>query len=115
MVTSVTTLGKTGLSDWLIQRVSAVIIAAYTFWLLAMIFSHPGIRFEEWLGLFASGWVKIFTLATIVAICAHAWIGLWIIATDYIKISGVRLIFQLICNFLLLFYVLWTIQILWDL
>ena len=37
MVTSVTSLGRNGLYDWLIQRVSAVVIAVYVIGMLGFL------------------------------------------------------------------------------
>ncbi len=52
-----------GLKDWLAQRVSAVVLAVYTVILLLALMAQPELSYGSWAGLFASGWMKVFTLA----------------------------------------------------
>ena len=37
--------------------------------------------------------MKIFSLAALVSICAHAWIGMWTLSTDYLKPVVLRFFF----------------------
>src|SRR5690554_7068613 len=85
MVASVTNYGRSGVHDHLIQRLSAIIIAAYTLFLFGFVVLNPDLQYQQWHDLFASTWVKVFSLASLISICAHAWIGLWTVATDYMK------------------------------
>ncbi|AMD02106.1 succinate dehydrogenase, hydrophobic membrane anchor protein [Halomonas chromatireducens] len=62
MVTNITNLGRSGLSDWLIQRVSAVILALYTLFIVAYLLFNPGLDYYTWSGLFAQTWMRIFSL-----------------------------------------------------
>jgi len=121
MVTSVTSFGRSGLSDWLVQRVSAVIILLYVLCHAAIIVATPEIDYTKWRALFAYPAMKIFSLITLVALCAHAWIGMWTIATDYLttrmigsSATFVRVLFLLICIGVLVVYLLWGIMILWS-
>ncbi|BFM11259.1 succinate dehydrogenase, hydrophobic membrane anchor protein [Simiduia litorea] len=122
MVTAVTSFGRSGLYDWLIQRISAVVMAAYTIFLAGFIASTPDLTFELWQGLFNQLWMRIFTLATLLSIAAHAWIGLWAVLTDYLtnrlmgtKATVLRLLAQLGLGVITLTYVVWGIEILWGL
>ena len=47
MVTSVTNLGRSGLSDWMIQRITGVILLAYTLFIAAVLFIVAP-EFTEW-------------------------------------------------------------------
>lgn len=121
MVTAVTSFGRSGLYDWLIQRVSAVVMAAYTIFLVGFIVNTPEMSFEIWQGLYNQLWMRIFTLATLLSIAAHAWIGLWAVLTDYLtnrlmgaKATVLRLIAQVILGVVTLTYVVWGIEILWG-
>ena len=40
MVASITNLGRSGLYDWVIQRLTAVILAVYTLFLLGFVIAH---------------------------------------------------------------------------
>ncbi len=115
MVNSVTSLGRSGLHDWMIQRVSAVILAAYVIYLGAFIFSTPHIQFSVWQSLFAQTGFKIFSFLAIASLCFHAWIGLWIISTDYLKPIAIRMIFQVLVIISCFVFLLWGAQILWSL
>ena len=44
MVASVTNLGRSGLYDWVVQRLTAVILALYTLFLLGFVIASPGRR-----------------------------------------------------------------------
>jgi len=121
MVTSVTSFGRSGLSDWLIQRVSAVIVLLYVLCHVAIILNRPDMDYISWRALFADTYMKIFSLITLVALCAHAWIGMWTVATDYLitRMLGARatfwrLLFLVICIAALLVYLIWGIMILWS-
>jgi succinate dehydrogenase / fumarate reductase, membrane anchor subunit len=121
MVTNVTSLGRSGLSDWLIQRISAVVLLAWFVFVGGFIAMHSPLTFAVWQGLFTQTWMRIFTLIALLALCAHAWIGMWTIFTDYFsahlmgkKATTLRLLFQLGCIAVLLVYLLWCIHILWS-
>lgn len=115
MVKSVTSLGRSGLHDWMIQRITAVILAAYVIYLCVFIFSTPNLQFEVWQALFAQTSFKIFSFITIASLCFHAWVGLWIISTDYLKPVAIRMIFQVLVIISCLAFLLWGAQILWSL
>lgn len=121
MVNSVTNLGKSGLSDWLLQRVSAVILGVYCIALLAYLLMNPSLDYEQWQALFASTWMRIASLLALLSICAHAWVGMWTVATDYLTplslgraATAVRLVFEVACIILIFIYLVWGIQILWG-
>ncbi len=121
MVTSVTNLGRSGLYDWIIQRFSAIILAAYSLCILASFVMNPDMDFEKWSAMFESNAMRLFSLITLLALCAHAWIGMWTISTDYItslqfgkRATFLRLMFQAACVLLIAVYLLWGIQIFWG-
>ena len=45
MVTNVTNLSRSGLYDWMAQRVSAVVLAAYFIFLIGYLVANPGLGF----------------------------------------------------------------------
>jgi len=115
MVKSVTSLGRSGFHDWMIQRVSAVVLAAYVIYLSVFIFSSPHIQFSTWHALFAQTGFKIFSFLALASLSFHAWIGLWIISTDYMKSLAVRMTFQVLVIISCVAFLLWGAQILWSL
>jgi succinate dehydrogenase / fumarate reductase membrane anchor subunit len=118
MVTAVTSLTRTGLSDWLVQRVSAAILLAYFLFIAYTLLS--GVDYAQWSGLFAQTWMKVFTLLALLAIAAHAWIGMWAVLTDYVterlmgpKGNVLRITLQLLLSLALVTYVVWGVQLIW--
>ncbi|KZX74953.1 succinate dehydrogenase [Oleiphilus sp. HI0009] len=114
MVASVTSFGRNGLSDWIIQRFTAVVLAAYTVFILGYLIYNPELTYEQWSGLFACTAMRIFSLLALLCIGAHAWVGLWTVSTDYMRSTAVRLSFQAFFGVVLFAYVVWGIQILWG-
>ena len=114
MVKSITNLTRNGLSDWLLQRVSAVMMLVYTVFLLFFLCLHPNLQYLEWKALFVTPFMKIVSVLVLLSLLAHAWIGLWIVFTDYVKCIVVRLILQILVILLLLGYLIWGIMILWS-
>lgn len=114
MVTSITSFGRSGLYDWMMQRVTAVVLAAYVVFMVAYLLLHPDLEYTQWKALFSGTCMRIFTLLTLLSLVAHAWIGLWSVSTDYIKPTGARFLFQCVCGLIAFFYVVWGIQILWG-
>lgn len=115
MVTQVTSFGRSGLYDWMMQRVSAVVLSLYTIFIIGYLLLHPDLTFAQWSALFETIWMRIFTLLTLFSIGIHSWIGLWSISTDYLKATGVRFFFQSLCGLAMFIYMIWGIQVLWGL
>ena len=84
MVTNVTNFSRSGLYDWMAQRVSAVVLAAYFLFLLGYLLFNPGLTYADWHGLFSHTVMRIFSLLALVALSVHAWVGMWTISTDYL-------------------------------
>ncbi|MFK7161175.1 succinate dehydrogenase, hydrophobic membrane anchor protein [Marinospirillum sp. MEB164] len=114
MVTNITNFGRSGLSDWLIQRLSAIILLAFTLFMVGYFLFGSQLDFATWQALFQNTAMRIFTLLALLSLAAHAWIGLWTVSTDYLKNTGVRLIFQTLVILATFAYVVWGVQVLWG-
>ena len=103
-----------GLRDWLVQRVTAVLMALFTLIVLAqMIFSSGPIGYDKWAGIFAAQWMKVLTFSVIVALLYHVWVGVRDVLMDYIKPLGIRLALQIFSIVWLVGCAGWAIQVLW--
>lgn len=121
MITNVTSFSRSGLSDWLLQRVTAVVMAAYTVFITAYLLFNSGLEYSQWLGLHSHIAMKIFNVLTVLSIAVHAWIGLWAVLTDYVtdrllgpKATALRIFLQLGMITVTLVYVIWALDIVWG-
>ena len=122
MVTNVTSLTRSGLSDFVIQRVSAVIIAAYVICLVGFAATNPELSHAGLVQYFGSLAMKLFSTLAIGATAAHAWIGMWTIGTDYLReahigswATALRFVYQSLCVLVIFIFVGWGLTIFWSL
>ena len=115
MVTTITSFGRSGLSDWLVQRVSALILAVYSVFMVVYLLVNPQLDFAQWHALFSMTSMRIFSLMALLSLGAHCWIGLWSISTDYLKPFTLRFVFQMVVGLLMFIYTVWGVQLLWGL
>lgn len=121
LVTAVTNFGRSGLADWLVQRVTAVVMAAYTVFIVLYLLLNPELSYAQWSQLFSLLWVRIFSLAVLLSIVAHGWIGMWAVLTDYVTarlIGGSALFLRTtilaiyaLVNFA---FIVWGVEIIWG-
>ncbi len=121
MVTSVTSFGRSGLYDWLIQRVGGAAMAAYTIFIVAYLLLNPDLTFDQWKSLYSQLWMRVFTLVTLLSFISHAWIGLWAVLTDYLtirligeKATFLRIFAQMMLGSVAVTYLVWGIEIIWG-
>tara|TARA_R110002167_G_scaffold233252_2_gene438484 strand:+ start:508 stop:855 length:348 start_codon:yes stop_codon:yes gene_type:complete len=110
---TITSLGKNGMKDWFIQRVSAVILLVYVLFLMGFILFSGPVTFDAWQSLFACGWMKVITVLAVLSLLAHSWIGIWTILTDYIHCAVVRGVIQTLAILGYVTCFIWVIKILW--
>ena len=104
-----------GVGDWLLQRLTAVVMAAYTVGLVVCLVWHAPATYGAWKAIFAGTLAKLSTMVFIAALLYHAWVGMRDIVMDYVKPAGVRLLLQSVIGLGLLFYLVWGASILWSL
>lgn len=103
-----------GLSDWLLQRLTAVVMVGYTGVFLVLVLGAPKLDYAAWRALFAPSWVKYATLLFALSVYFHAWVGMRDIIMDYIKSDGLRLALYGVVVAALVVYAGWLVQILWG-
>ncbi|MBK9160365.1 MAG: succinate dehydrogenase, hydrophobic membrane anchor protein [Nitrosomonadales bacterium] len=114
MVNRVVVGAHYGLRDWLIQRISAVVMALYGTALAGYLLLQPRMDYNAWTALFSSQWVRTFTLLFLLSVFYHAWIGMRDIVMDYVKPAGIRLLIHVLVILVLIIYSIWSMQILWG-
>ena len=122
MVSSATNLTRNGLTDFLVQRVTAMVLAAYTLLVTGFLVVTPDLTHEAWAAWHGSQLMLLFSTLAVLSTAAHAWIGMWTIGTDYIREAHVgpratlfRGLYQVLCAGVLFLYVAWALQIFWGL
>ena len=119
MVTQALSLTRSGLTDFIVQRVTAVILAAYTLCLVGFFVFTDAITHQTLVAFFGSTAMQLFSTLAIFSTVAHAWVGLWTVGTDYLRPAHVpaatviRFIYQLVCLLVLFVYLIWALTIVW--
>ncbi|MCC7549266.1 MAG: succinate dehydrogenase, hydrophobic membrane anchor protein [Burkholderiales bacterium] len=103
-----------GLRDWLVQRITAVVMVLYTFLILGILLMAPPKHYLAWKNLFANQAMKLATFLFLASIFAHAWVGMRNILMDYVKPTGWRLVLEAAVALALFAYAGWALQILWS-
>lgn len=114
MVNRIVTGAHYGLLDWLIQRVTAVVMAIYILLVIVLLLVFSPHEYASWKVIFSNQWVRISSFLFFISLCWHAWIGLRNILMDYIHETSVRLTIQVLVIFSLFFYAVWAIEIIWS-
>lgn len=101
-----------GLKDWLLQRVTAAVMAVYTLFMAAALPAAEG-GFDGWRAFMGHGLVRFASVLFVISLCYHAWIGVRDIWMDYVKPTGVRLALHALTLLVLVGNAVWAVQILW--
>jgi len=122
VVTNVTSLTRSGLSDFVVQRVSAVVLVLYTLCLLGWFATTAELSHAVLVEFFGRISMQIFSTLAVLSTAAHAWIGMWTVGTDYIRphyfgahATSWRLLYQGGVLIVLFLYVAWGLQVFWTL
>ena len=102
-----------GARDWLVQRVTAALMAIFTLIVLVAVLMPGEMSYDKWAGLFSHQWMKMLTFAVIVALVWHAWVGIRDVLMDYVKQVGARLVLQVLTIVWLVSCAGWALQVLW--
>ncbi len=102
-----------GLGNYLVQRLTAVYLAAYTVLLIGLLLFTRDLTYVGWASLFVPLWMKVVSLLALFALLYHAWIGVKDIWMDYVKPVWVRLTLQTLTALWLLACAVWAVQSLW--
>lgn len=120
MVTNASSPGRRGLFDFLVQRVSAVILALFALCVGGWFAVNPGAGHSELAGYLGTPVMLAFASLAVASLIAHTWIGMWMIGTDYLRphyfgrvARGVRLACQVGVGLVLMAYGAWAITVIW--
>jgi succinate dehydrogenase / fumarate reductase membrane anchor subunit len=103
-----------GLGDWLLQRLTAIVMAVYTVGMVACLLWHAPASHADWKAMFSGSVLRVATMLFVLALLYHAWVGMRDIVMDYLKPAGLRLVVEAGIALVLLFYLVWAASILWG-
>ena len=105
-------IGHNGLSDWILQRATALILVLYTLIFTVNVAVVDLNGFDSWKSLFEAVWMKALTIAAAISLTYHAWVGIRELWMDYIKPVRIKIGLQIFSIFWLLGCGIWIVTIL---
>ncbi|MGQ5523650.1 succinate dehydrogenase, hydrophobic membrane anchor protein [Chitinimonas sp. PSY-7] len=103
-----------GLRDWLLQRVTAVVMLVYTVGLVAFLVLAAQASYEGWQTLFSLTWVRVLSTVTVIALLLHAWVGIRDIWMDYVQPLGLRLALHVATILWLVGSFVYAVKVVWG-
>jgi succinate dehydrogenase / fumarate reductase membrane anchor subunit len=108
MITELLTKRYPGMRAWLMQRLTALIMAVYSVMiLLRILVLQPG-NYEEFLEFFHPAWFRIAGWLFWISLSLHAWLGIRDVFKDYVPNMNVRSVLLKILVVLLWVYIAWA-------
>lgn len=108
-----------GVTGFLLQRVSSLVLAAYALCLTGYFLMNPVVGPEQLRAFFGDVFMRVFSFVALVSFVSHVWVGLWTVATDYIRphyfgryASLARFLFHLVVAVMLSGQAVWWLTIL---
>ena len=113
MVKRIVTGAHYGLRDWLVQRLTAVVMLAFSvIAALRIVGAEPG--FEGWKAVFEPAWMRVALFLFLLSVLYHAWIGVRDIYMDYIQPVSIRLTLHSLTVLALVAYAGWVFELVWS-
>lgn len=103
-----------GVYEWMIVRLSGILISLYFIYLFSFLLYSNHLSYEEWCLFFNNSFTKIFNIVILLFILIHTWIGIRHILEDYIKSIILRRLGIGATFIVLHIYLLLGIKILWG-
>lgn len=120
LVVNATSLSRSGVADFLLQRVSAVFLAVYAGCIVWFVLANPELDYRQWEIFMGAPGMLILGTLTLLSWGIHAWIGMWTVGTDYLtehhigKFATVlRLVYQFGVTSLIIVYFVLGFVIIW--
>jgi len=101
-----------GTGEWLLQRITALYIGAFTLYLIVRFTFAPLSGFDAWRAWFAGGAARIGIGLLVLSLLLHAWSGMRNVYMDYVPALWLRFLVSLLTALGLLALGLWAAQLL---
>ena len=83
---------KTGTSHWWMQRVTAVALIPFSFWIIIFLDLSLNAPYQETVAWLSSPLNTLGMVAWLLAVFYHAALGLQVVIEDYIAAEGVKIV-----------------------
>jgi len=90
----VATGARTGLAEWIVQRVTAVYLAVFVLYLLATLRPADVATYVAWKQWIQQGSVRLLVAGALLSLGLHGWIGVRSVILDYVKPVWIRFLIQ---------------------
>ncbi len=81
---------RSGLGEWLIQRLTALYMAGFGVLALVYLLMSPRPDYVQWQAWLSGGGVRIALVLFFLSALAHAWIGMRSVYMDYLRPAWLR-------------------------
>jgi succinate dehydrogenase / fumarate reductase membrane anchor subunit len=121
MVIRISGITGRGVTDFVLQRVTAVVLTLYTAVVIGF-FALNQVDYQTFETFFGSSAMKVASSVAILATIGHAWVGMWTIGTDYIQpghwglpdsADKIRVAYQVGCIGIMATYFLYALKAIW--
>ncbi len=103
-----------GMRLWLSQRLTAVSMAIYVLFFIAMLIVQQPAGYKAWHTFVSPAWFRLITFLFFLSLFTHAWLGVRDVLRDYIFNPNLRNYLQTIVDVLLVVYLVWVSITLWN-
>ena len=104
----------TGLRAWVVQRISAIYLAIFLVYAIAVLLLAPPAGYAEWHAWLGAPAMGVATQLFFVALLLHVWVGLRDILIDYVPVTALRVALLSAVGLGLVACGLWAAQILFT-
>lgn len=113
MVKRIVTGAHYGLRDWLVQRLTAVVMLGFTV-VAGLRLAGAESGYEGWKAVFDPAWMRVALFLFLLSVLYHAWIGIRDIYMDYIQPVTIRLTLHTLTVLALVAYAGWVFELVWS-
>jgi succinate dehydrogenase / fumarate reductase membrane anchor subunit len=102
---------RSGLGEWVLQRLTAVYILFFTIAAVVRLTLWPVTSYQEWHVLSSGLFYRVTTLILIFSLLLHAWLGLKSVLLDYVHPWRLRFVILMLFAFALLGTGVWALLV----
>ncbi|EPE37666.1 succinate dehydrogenase hydrophobic membrane anchor subunit [Candidatus Photodesmus katoptron] len=113
MVNNLFSFSRHGIQDFLLIRITAIIMLLYIIYFCSFLFYLSEFSYVSLTYFFSFLFTKLFSMLALTSALIHVWIGLWQVLTDYIHSKKVRVFLQLLIMITIIGYFFSGLFIFW--